>query len=843
MNIIKRNGTTEEVDSDKIYKRIRYLVNAPYRLKNVDILILTQKVKDGLYDGIHTSEIDVYSADLAASMAVQHREYGVLAGRIVISNHQKKTLSSFKDKMDKLYLRQDVHGVVCSLLDSNFYKFVKKNQKAIEKRIDYSRDFLLDFFAFKTLEKSYLMKCGNEIIERPQDIFMRVAIFLHMNSKAWKSKEVLDRVFETYDYMSQRYFTHATPTLFNAGSTKPQLLSCFLIGSEDSAEGILKTVTDCALISKASGGIGFHFDWRSKGALIRGTNGSSDGAVPFLKIFDDTARAFNQGGGKRKGSFAAYIEPHNPDILDVLKIRRPIGDENLRCPDLFIALWISDLFMKRLIANEMWSLFDSDRCPGLSDCYGEEYEKLYHDYEEKKLYSRQIPAREILNAAFLSQKETGIPYVCFKDTVNRSNNQSNIGVIKSSNLCSEIVEYSSADEYACCSLSSVCLPMFVEDTFTEEELALPERRELDHVFPLRPVFNYRKLEEIVMIVTRNLNQVVDRNWYPVPETKRSNMRHRPLGIGVQGLADVFFKFKTTYDSEIAADLNRRIFETIYYAALSASTKLSREIYLSHLTTIQEKGSVTINKITYDNQNSLLPKTIGAYSTFEGSPLSEGQFHFEMRGLTTKDCVQPYDWETLRSHIQAFGTRNSLLVALMPTGSTSQIMGNTEGIDPLTSNIYSRDVLSGSYLVINKYLIHDLDEIGMWNDQVRECIKRSGSSIQSIEGLPQELKDRYRTVWELPQKSVIDLAADRQHFVDQSQSMNLYVADLTLSKTAALLTYGWKKGVKTGCYYLHSRPAADPQKFTVDPSSQTKEVQQVNYIPTLSDETQCLSCSG
>jgi ribonucleoside-diphosphate reductase alpha chain len=841
MFVVKRNGHRQEVVFDKIYNRIKYLVADPYVLNGVNIHTLAQVVIQGLFDGINTTDIDSYSANVAASLSIKHRDYGVLAGRISVNNHHKNTLTSFKDKMDLLYLRKDTHDKVCPLIDDAFYKFVKKNQKEIEKAINYNRDYLFDFFAFKTLERSYLLKLDNKVIERPQDMFMRVAIFLHMNPKSWKSKTALEKVLETYDMLSQKYFTHATPTLFNAGSIRPQLASCFLLFSEDSLEGIMKTATDCATISKWSGGIGFHCSsWRSKDALIRGTNGRSNGIIPFLRIFNDVARAFNQGG-KRSGSFAVYIEPHHPDIMGFLALRRNTGEENLRARDLFLALWVSDLFMERVEADGVWSTFDADECPGLTDVYGDEYKKLYLQYESEKKYKEQYQAREVWKAVFTSQKESGQPYILYKDHVNRSNNQANLGTIKSSNLCAEIVLFSGKDEYAVCNLASICLPMFVEDTHSQAELESATRRELDHEFPHRPRFNYKKLAEVVGIVTRNLNQVIDRNWYPVPETHASNMRHRPIGIGVQGLADVFFKFKTTYDSEVAKDLNRRIFETIYYAALSTSSTMSREIYKSTLLEFENKPTIKLHKKEYTRET--LPKTIGAYSSYEGSPMSQGKFHFELRGLTTSDLLQPYDWESLRAHISQFGTRNSMLVALMPTASTSQLMGNIESIEPLTSNVFKRNTMAGEFIVVNKYLIHDLEKLGLWNSTTENYIKLNKGSIQSIDGIPDELKRRYRTVWEMSQKHIIDLAADRQHFVDQSQSMNLFIEDLTFSKFNSMHFYGWKQKLKTGCYYLRSQPAIEAQKFTVDVVASAPEEEVEVYIPSVNDEEICLVCSS
>lgn len=1010
MFVIKRNGSFEEVNFNKVIQRLKFISSEPFPLSEINVHTLAQTVIQGLHNNIQTRDIDIYSANICASMSIKNHQYGILAGRIIIHNHHKNTLTSFKDKMDKLYLRKDKHGNICPLLDEKFYKFVLKNQKEIESHIDYSRDFLLDYFSFKTLERSYLLKLDQEIIERPQDMFMRVAIFIHMNPKLSKekTKPILERIFQTYDLMSNKYFTHATPTLFNAGTNRPGMLSCFLLGTEDSLEGILKTVSDCAQISKWAGGIGFHIsNWRSRGALIRGTNGESSGIVPFLRIFNDTARAFNQGG-KRPGSFAAYIEMHHPDIMDFLQLRKNHGEENLRCRDLFLGLWVCDLFMERVRDNQVWSLFDPDQCPRLSDVYGEEYRKLYLEYEEKKMYHRQLPAREVWKAVFTSQKESGIPYILYKDQINANNNQSNIGVIKSSNLCvtgdtiiltdkgyypirdltlvnpvhnvwngeeftpatfaktgekqqimeitvqvakkeissnrisqlvsdtpldrkhytsrllrctpyhkfiledetviearklepgmrlfewnhplgnfrvysyitkvelldqledtycfnepklhrgvfnsiltqncSEIVEVSNSEEYACCTLASICLSMFVEDTHGEDD----KDRPLNHEFPKRPVMNYRKLIDVVQVIVRNLNQVIDRNWYPTPETERSNSTHRPLGIGVQGLADVFYKFRCAYDSPLAKELNQRIFETIYYAAVSASTKLSKEIYKSYLQQFDPKNPsllIKIDKKEYSMDN--LPKTIGAYSSMtrnNGSPLFNGKFHWEMYGKSQNDLLQKFDWDSLRLHIQTFGIRNSLLIALMPTASTSQIMGNIESIEPLTSNVFKRQTLAGEFIVINKYLMNDLTELGLWNAEMENFIKLSNGSIQNIQGIPDDIKRLYRTVWEISQQHIIDLASDRQAFVDQSQSMNLFIEDLSFSKFNSMHFYSWNKGLKTGCYYLRTRPAVQAQKFTVHMDQSTGQVAQptqsiVFNIPEQNEEEICLVCSS
>ncbi len=822
MNVVKRNGTCEEVSFDKVYKRIKFLSNEPYELRNMNTHTVAQHVIQGLYDGVRTTDIDTRSAIVCANLSIQHYEYGVLAGRIAINNHHKNTLTGFKDKVSKLYFRKDKLGNPCSIVSVQFYKFVKKHQKQIENYIDYSRDYLIDFFGFKTMEKSYLLKIVDdqniEVVERPQDLFMRVSIFLHMTSK-----NALERIFETYDLMSNKYFTHATPTLFNAGLVRPSLASCFLLGMEDSLEGIFKCVSDCAHISKWSGGIGFHLsNLRGKGSLIRGTGGNSSGIIPFLKIFERTSLAVNQGG-RRPGSFAPYLEPHHPDILDFIGLSRKNGDENQRANKLFLALWVSDLFMKRVKDDGKWSTFCPDTCPGLTEVHGEEYERLYEQYESEGKAVWSCRAREVWKAIFDSQKESGFPYILFKDAVNRNSNQKNVGVIKSSNLCSEIVEYSSSTEYAVCSLTSICLSQFVEDSLVEGE-----ERELNHTFPKRPIFNYEKFIKVVEVNVRNLNKVIDTNYYHIPETKRSNLRHRPIGIGVQGLADVFFKFNIPFDSEEARTLNKYIFETLYYTAISVSSKLARETWLEYRNECEEQGKVVIStqpvvldtgkvnytKTEYTNPADI-PTTAGAYSTFQGSPLSEGKFHWELMGLKPEDIISSYDWETLRDHVRTFGVTNSLCIALMPTASTSQIMGNVEAFEPLMSNIFIRNTLAGEFIVVNKYLMKDLTDLGLWNKTIENWIKLNNGSIQSIEGIPQVLKDKYKTVWEISQKALIDLAADRQPFVDQSQSLNLHIEDLKYSTFSSMHMYSWARGLKTACYYLRTKEAVTPQKFTID----------------------------
>ena len=805
MFVIKRKGNREPMNFDKIHLRIKWLVNEPYILNNVNATQLTQRVIQNLYDGISTSSIDNYTANLSASLSVENREYADLAGRIVINNCHKNTLSSFKDKMNILYMRTDKDGKVCPMISDAFYKFVEKNQEQIEKKIDYNRDYLFDFFGFRTLEKGYLIQINNKLIERPQDLYMRVAIFINMDANNYKSQKALTDIFETYDLMSQKYFIHATPTLFNAGTNNPSMASCFLLGTEDSMEGIMDTATKCANISKLAGGIGFHFsNWRSSGALIRSTNGTSGGAIPFLRIFNDVARAFNQGG-KRMGSFAAYIEPHHPDIIAFLNLRRNHGDENLRTRDLFLALWVSDLFMKRVKSDGDWLTFDPDLCKGLNDCYGIEYENLYLSYERDGKFSAKYRARDIWSAVFQSQKESGLPYVLYKDNINNHNNQSNMGVIKSSNLCCEITIYSDSKEFGTCVLSSICLPKFVVDTYSEDELKKTEndKRVLNHEYPVNPVFNYEELARIAGVCCRNLNRVIDINKYPCEEAKISSLRGRPIGIGVQGLADVFYKFKIPFDSSLARKMNKHIFEAIYYGAVSMSTKLAKEEYM---------------RIKKDNENIAL--TSGAYPAYlqnGGSPWSKGQLHWEMYGLKKSDLSGLFDWDTVREHIKKYGIRNSLLTAMMPTASTSHINGNNECFEPITSNMYKRKVLSGEFIIINKYMVRDLKDMRLWTNDMINYLKVNGGSIQGIDGLPNGFKEVYRTIWEIPQKIIMDMCIDRQPFVDQAQSMNLFFQDYTFEKFNASQFYAWNGGLKTGSYYIRTQASVSPQKFTVNPN--------------------------
>ena len=837
MFVVKRKGVTESVSFDKIHARIKLLAVEPYELHNINTTQLTQRVIQNLYDGISTSAIDNYTANLSASLSVENREYAILAGRIVINNCHKNTLSSFKDKMNALYMQTDSSGKTCPMIDDKIYKFIEKNQNKIENKIDYSRDYLFDFFGFRTLEKGYLLHINNNLIERPQDLYMRVAIQIHMDHKKYKSAKNLDDIFETYDLMSQKYFIHATPTLFNAGTVNPSMASCFLLGTEDSLEGIMETAAKCANISKLAGGIGVHCsNWRSSGALIRSTNGKSNGIIPFLRIFNDIARAFNQGG-KRMGSFALYLEPHHPDIMAFLNLRRNHGDENLRTRDLFLALWISDLFMKRVKEDGDWCVFDPDMCQGLNDCYGEKYEELYKKYESAGKQSAKYRAREIWSAIFQSQKESGLPYILYKDNINSHNNQSNMGIIRSSNLCCEITIYSDSKEFGTCMLSSICLPKFVIDTYAENENDI-NKRILDHEYPINPVIDYKELARVAGICCRNLNRIIDINKYPCKEAKASSLRGRPIGIGVQGLADVFYKFKIPFDSPAAKKINKQIFEAVYYGAVSMSTRLAKEEYLN-----------------LKKQDENIIKTAGAYPAYlenGGSVWSKGLIHWEMYGLKPENLSGLFDWNTVKEHIKIYGLRNSLLTALMPTASTSHINGNNECFEPITSNMYKRKVLSGEFIIINKYLVKDLNEMGIWNSDMINYLKMNGGSIQGIEGLPEGFKDIYRNVWEIPQKSLMEMCIDRQPFIDQAQSMNLFFQDYTFEKFNASQFFAWGGKLKTGSYYIRTQASVSPQKFTINPNDAESlkkfsvivaNASQIENIAIKDDSEICLLCAS
>lgn len=752
MYVIKRDGRKEPVHFDKITARISKLsfgLNSTFVVPHR----VAQAVIQGLYDGVTTTELDELAARTSANMTVVHPEYAVLAARIAVSNLHKNTKKNFSRIVEELYNYIDPKtNKQAPLIADDVFEIIMNNKERLDAAIVHHRDYNYDFFGFKTLEKSYLLKMHGKVVERPQHMLMRVAVGIHKND--------IDAAIETYDLMSEKWFTHATPTLYNAGTPKAQLSSCFLLTmKDDSIKGIYDTLKNCAEISQAAGGIGLSIhNVRAKGSYIKGTGGESNGLVPMLQVFNSTARYVDQGGGKRKGAFAIYLEPWHADIFDFLELRRPHGKEEMKARDLFFALWIPDLFMKRVKENGKWSLMCPNECPNLADTYGEEFEALYLQYEAEGRFRKQINAQELWFHILDSQTETGTPYMLYKDHVNRKSNQKNLGVIRSSNLCTEIVEYTSADEIAVCNLASINLSRFVENN----------------------TFNFEKLYEITYIVTKNLNKVIDVNFYPVPEARNSNMRHRPVGLGVQGLADAFMMLRHAFDSEEARILNKNIFETIYYAALCASKDIA--------------------------------KKDGPYETFKGSPISEGKFQFDLWNVTP---TNRWDWETLRKEIMEHGVRNSLLVAPMPTASTSQILGNNECFEPYTSNIYTRRVLSGQFMVVNKHLLRDLIDLGLWSEEMKNAIIANNGSIQSIDGIPQEIKDLYKTAWEIKQRSIIDMAADRGAFIDQSQSLNLFMESPNYKKLTSAHFYAWEKGLKTGMYYLRSRPAVDPIKFTVD----------------------------
>lgn len=795
MFVIKRDGRKESVKFDKVTARIQKLC---YGLNpaHVDSLSVAQKVIEGIYDGVTTEELDNLAAEIAASLTVKHPDYALLASRIVISNLHKNTKKSFSQTMKDLYQYIDPKtGKKAPMIAEDVYQIIKKHAEILDSTIIYDRDFGYDFFGFKTLEKSYLLKINGRVAERPQHMIMRVAVGIH--------KEDIDSVIETYNLMSERWFTHATPTLFNAGTPKPQLSSCFLLTmKDDSIEGIYDTLKNCAKISQSAGGIGLSIhNVRATGSYIRGTNGTSNGIVPMLRVFNDTARYVDQGGGKRKGSFAIYLEPWHADIFDFLELKKNHGKEELRARDLFFALWIPDLFMKRVEDNGTWSLFCPNEAPGLADCYGEDFEKLYTFYEQEGRARKSIKAQDLWFAVLESQIETGTPYILYKDACNNKSNQKNLGTIKSSNLCTEIVEYTAADEVAVCNLASIALPRFVSDG----------------------AFDHKRLFEITKVVTKNLNKIIDVNYYPIEEARNSNMRHRPIGIGVQGLADAFILLRLPFDSEEARQLNKEIFETLYFAAMSASMELAKEQ--------------------------------GPYESYKGSPVSQGIFQPDMWNVKPGNR---WNWDALREDVKKYGTRNSLLLAPMPTASTSQILGNNECFEPYTSNIYTRRVLSGEFVVVNKHLLLDLVNRGLWNNSLKNKIIVANGSIQDIPEIPQDLKELYRTVWEIKQRSLIDMAADRGAYICQSQSLNLFIQDANFAKLTSMHFYAWKKGLKTGMYYLRTKAATDAIKFTVErqaeqqikpvvPVEVNKETSREERFEeiacSLDDPESCLACGS
>lgn len=762
MYVVKRDGRKEPVSFDKITDRIRILC---YELnERVDPVKVAMRVIEGLYDGVTTSELDNLAAETAASMTVTHPDFAQLAARIAVSNLHKNTKKSFSETMVDLYHYVNPRtGKKSPLLADDVYEVIMANAEKLDSTIIYNRDFNYDYFGFKTLERSYLLKINGKIVERPQHMLMRVSVGIHLND--------IEAAIETYELMSKKFFTHATPTLFNAGTPKPQMSSCFLLTmKDDSIDGIYDTLKQTAKISQSAGGIGLSIhNVRATGSYIAGTNGTSNGIVPMLRVFNDTARYVDQGGGKRKGSFAIYVEPWHADIFDFLDLKKNHGKEEMRARDLFYAMWISDLFMKRVEADGDWTLMCPNECPGLYDVYGDEFETLYQSYEAAGKGRKTIKARELWEKILESQIETGTPYMLYKDAANRKSNQKNLGTIRSSNLCTEILEYTSEDEIAVCNLASISLPMFVENG----------------------QFNHDYLYKVTKRITRNLNRVIDRNYYPVEEAYNSNMRHRPVGLGVQGLADAFIMLRLPFTSDEAKQLNQEIFETIYFAAVTASMELAKEE--------------------------------GPYSTFKGSPISQGEFQYNMWGLKDEELSGRWDWASLRKEVMEHGVRNSLLLAPMPTASTSQILGNNEAFEPYTSNLYTRRVLSGEFIVVNKHLLQDLVQLDIWNEDLKQEIMRNNGSIQNIEGIPQDIKELYRTVWEMSMRDIIDMSRQRGYFIDQSQSLNLFMEGATIAKLNSMHFYAWKSGLKTGMYYLRTKAAANAIQFTVAKKKETEPI--------------------
>ena len=753
MFVVKRDGRKEPVMFDKITARIKKLC---YDLNPlVDPVRVAMRVIEGLYDGVTTSELDNLASEIAATMTTSHPDYAQLAARISVSNLHQNTKKSFFETMTDLYTYVNPRtGKDAPLLSDEVYEVIKKNKDTLDSNIIYNRDFGYDFFGFKTLERSYLLKLNGVIVERPQHMLMRVSVGIHMDD--------IEAVLDTYELMSKRYFTHATPTLFNSGTPKPQMSSCFLLAmQDDSIDGIYDTLKQTAKISQSAGGIGLSIhNVRATGSYISGTNGTSNGIVPMLRVYNDTARYVDQGGGKRKGSFAIYIETWHADIFDFLDLKKNHGKEEMRARDLFYAMWTSDLFMKRVENDAEWTLMCPNECPGLYDCHGEEFEELYTSYEKQGKGRKTIRARELWEKILESQIETGTPYMLYKDSANRKSNQKNLGTIRSSNLCTEIMEYTSPDEVAVCNLASIALPMFIKDG----------------------AFDHDELFRVTKRVTKNLNRVIDRNYYPVIEAENSNMRHRPVGLGVQGLADAFIKLRLPFTSDPAKELNQEIFETLYFAALTASMEEA------------EKD--------------------GPYSSYKGSPISKGEFQHNMWGVKDDELSGRWDWAGLRKQIKKHGVRNSLLVAPMPTASTSQILGNNECFEPYTSNIYTRRVLSGEFIVVNKHLLEDLVDLGLWTEDMKQDLMRANGSVQHIEGIPADIKELYTTVWELSMKDIIDMSRHRGYFIDQSQSLNLFMEGATMAKLTSMHFYAWKSGLKTGMYYLRTKSAVDAIKFTL-----------------------------
>jgi ribonucleoside-diphosphate reductase alpha chain len=781
MFVITRSGKREPVQFDKITHRISQLT---YGLdpKYVDAMQIAKRTINGLFDGITTEELDNLSAEVSAYMTSVHPDYARLAGRIAVANLHRSTSDSFQETFDTLYnYKNEFTNESQPLLSQEIYNFAREYKDRISAEIAYSRDFEFDYFGFKTLEKSYLLKVNGKIVERPQHLFMRVALGVQVGN--------IEEAIKTYHLISEGWFTHASPTLFNAGTNKAQMSSCFLVAmKDDSIDGIYSTLRQTALISQSAGGIGLSIhNIRAKGSFIRGTNGTSNGIVPMLRVFNDTARYVDQGGGKRKGAFAIYLEPWHADIEDFLELRKNHGKEELRARDLFYALWINDLFMKRVETDADWTLMCPNKSPGLADCYGEKFEKLYEQYEKEGRGLKTIKARDLWFKVISSQIETGMPFMLYKDAANEKSNQKNLGTIKSSNLCTEIMQYTSEKEIAVCNLASIALPKFVENNN----------------------FDHKKLFEVTYQVTRNLNKIIDLNYYPVEEARYSNMKNRPIGIGVQGLADTFFKLRLSFDSADARRLNKEIFETIYYASLTASADLAKQD--------------------------------GHYDSYEGSPISKGLLQHDLWHIETSSR---WDWNSLRAKIKTYGVRNSLLMAPMPTASTSQILGNNECIEPVTSNIYTRRVLAGEFAMVNKHLVRDLIQLGLWNEEMKDRIIAHNGSVQYIPEIPADMKEIYRTVWEIKQKSILEMAADRGAFIDQSQSLNVHMEDTNFGKLSSLHFTAWKLGLKTGMYYLRTRPAVDAIKFTIKETTQVTAAEQAAaMVCSLENPEACVSCGS
>ena len=760
MYVLKRDGRKEPIIFDKITARVRKLC---YGLNDlVDPVKVAMRVIEGLYDGVTTSELDNLAAETAATMTTTHPDYAQLAARISVSNLHKNTKKSFVETMTDLYTYINPRTAKkAPLLAGNVYKIIKDNEELLDSTIIYNRDFGYDYFGFKTLERSYLLKINGQIVERPQHMLMRVSVGIHLDD--------LDAAIETYHLMSKRYFTHATPTLFNSGTPKPQMSSCFLLAmKDDSIDGIYDTLKQTAKISQSAGGIGLSIhNIRATGSYIAGTNGTSNGIVPMLRVFNDTARYVDQGGGKRKGSFAIYVEPWHADIFDFLNLKKNHGKEEMRARDLFYAMWIPDLFMRRVEEDSTWTLMCPNECPGLYDSHGDEFEKKYLDYEKNNKGRKTIQARELWEKILESQIETGTPYMLYKDAANRKSNQQNLGTIRSSNLCTEILEYTSPDEVAVCNLASIALPMFIKDG----------------------AFDHQGLYDVTVRATKNLNKVIDRNYYPIKEAENSNFRHRPIGLGVQGLADTFIKLRMPFTSDEAKTLNQEIFETLYFAAMTASKDVAKDE--------------------------------GPYESYKGSPISKGEFQHNLWGIKDSELSGRWDWAALRKEVKKHGVRNSLLVAPMPTASTSQILGNNECFEPYTSNIYTRRVLSGEFIVVNKHLLEDLVNLGLWDEDLKQELMRANGSVQQIDNIPDDIKELYKTAWELSMKDIIDMSRQRGYFIDQSQSLNLFMEGATMAKLTSMHFYAWKSGLKTGMYYLRTKSAVDAIKFTLDKKKEEK----------------------